>query len=48
VARDWGSLSRGQCELGRGGFGDQAVKLGEAKWCQWSSGAALVRQGGRG
>jgi hypothetical protein len=27
-----GSLPRRQCELGRGGFGNQAVGLGEAKW----------------
>jgi hypothetical protein len=28
-----GSLLRGQCKLGRGGFEDRAVELGEAKWC---------------
>jgi hypothetical protein len=41
-------LPRGQCELGRGGFGDRAVRLGEAKWRQQPGGAAVVRQGGMG
>jgi hypothetical protein len=47
-----GSLPRGQCKLGRGGFGDRAVglgkaKLGEPKWRRRPGGAVVVRQGGR-